>query len=158
MWQGDQADHEDNSRACPKCKRAGTGPNHVMTGTCIESNMRQKTLIAGWVGHDGASATFDKGGAGHKNGLMAGTGRMKSWYDRQWQSKPDPRRWLVTAGLAAMVTIILIVLAAMAHGMRSHYSGPPWWSYLIFAVMAAAGVVQNLYRALRDRRRLTTQT
>ena len=33
-----------------RCKRAGTGPTHVTTRTCIQSNMRQKPLIAGWVG------------------------------------------------------------------------------------------------------------
>jgi hypothetical protein len=45
------------------------------------------------------------------------------------------------------------------HGPRNSLSlrRPPWWSYLPFAIISAAGVVLNIHRALRDRRRLTTQ-
>jgi hypothetical protein len=74
---------------------------------------------------NGTSATIDRRGAGYKNGIMVGTGRMRSWYQRQWQSEPNPRRWLVAAGFYAVSTLVMVAFAAMAHGIRSHYDGPP---------------------------------
>jgi len=95
--------------------------------------------------------------ADDKTGDMPGTGRIKLWNDRQRQSEPNPRRWLISAGLAVMVAVVTAALAVEAHGI-SHYHGPPWWAYLIFTAVAVVGVVRSLYKAFRDRRRLAITT